>query len=136
MTASTSAHRKGPAPRPELDRFWPKVHKTDTCWLWTASHNGEGYGHFYLTGGKKTYAHRWAYKHFVGPIPTKYTVDHLCRVPLCVNPTHLEAVTHRENCLRGVGCFAAHYRREDCGAPTCKACRVRFAVSRATEVAS
>lgn len=85
---------------PTEDRFWAKVNKTETCWLWTASHNGLGYGNFHA-GGQRIYAHRYAYELLVGPIPKGLVLDHLCMTPSCVNPAHLEAVTQRENTLRG-----------------------------------
>lgn len=81
------------------DRFWKKVHKTKTCWLWTASRIGGGYGSFGLNGTK--YAHRLVYEDLVGPIPAGLDIDHLCRVRHCVNPDHLEPVTRAENLRRG-----------------------------------
>ena len=30
-----------------LQRFWAKVEKTETCWLWTAGKAGNGYGSFW-----------------------------------------------------------------------------------------
>jgi hypothetical protein len=53
------------------------------------------------------YAHRVAYVLSVGPIPKGLTIDHLCRNRGCVNPTHLEAVTQRENTLRSPIALAA-----------------------------
>jgi len=50
---------------------------------------------------KYVLAHRASYEAFVGPIPAGLTLDHLCRTPLCVNPWHLEPVTHKENLARG-----------------------------------
>jgi hypothetical protein len=47
-------------------------------------------------------AHRFAYELLVGPIPEDLELDHLCRVRHCVNPAHLEPVTHLENILRGM----------------------------------
>ena len=88
-----------PAKSPAITRFWPKIQKTETCWLWTASRARHGYGVF-----NEGLAHRWAYTEFVGPIPTGLTIDHLCGVRLCVNPTHLEPVTLAENIRR-----AGHY---------------------------
>ena len=81
------------------ERFWPKVEKTDTCWLWTAGKSHDGYG-FIGTGGRRAphvYAHRYAYESLVGPIPDGLQLDHLCRVRNCVNPAHLEPVTARVN---------------------------------------
>lgn len=81
------------------ERFWSKVEKTDGCWLWTGALNGGGYGRFNV--GRRLYAHRAAYLMFVGPIPDGLQIDHLCRVRHCVNPDHLEPVTHAENVRRG-----------------------------------
>lgn len=97
---------KGRRPTPVLDRFLAKTFKTETCWLWTSTIDKSGYARI-STGsmydGTRTiaYAHRWAYEHFVGPIPTGLHIDHLCRVRHCVNPEHLEPVTCRENLRRG-----------------------------------
>lgn len=76
----------------ERNRFWSKVEKTDMCWLWTGVKRPAGYGRF---GGAQ--AHRVAYELLVGPIPAGLELDHLCRVPGCVNPAHLEPVTKAEN---------------------------------------
>jgi hypothetical protein len=66
-----------------------------------------GYGHRYMKWlGKVLLAHRVSYELVKGPIPEGLHLDHLCRTPLCVNPDHLEPVTHRENLLRG-NTFAA-----------------------------
>jgi hypothetical protein len=82
----------------------------DACWPWTMG-TRDGYGQL----GKRPCvgAHRFAYEHFVGPIPAGYSIDHLCHAAdlecpggreclhrRCVNPAHLEAVTQRENILR------------------------------------
>lgn len=82
-----------------LQRFYAKVQKTETCWLWIGGHKAAGYGQF-LVDRRKVIAHRWSYEHFVGPIPKDLEIDHLCRNPPCVNPAHLEAVTREENCRR------------------------------------
>ena len=96
-------------------RFWAKVNKTDTCWLWTASAD-RGYGQIYAGGrlGKTLLAHRVAYEMLVGPIPEGLHLDHLCRVTLCVNPNHLEPVTPRENTLRGESSMAKRARQTEC----------------------
>lgn len=70
------------------------------CWIWQGSKGGSGYGTVWWK--KHQPAHRLSYEVHVGPIPKGLVIDHLCRVPLCVNPDHLEPVTQRENLRRGV----------------------------------
>lgn len=93
---------KRPRVRPTpAERFWAKVDKTDTCWIWTASTDPGGYGCFQVDG-RSVKAHRWAFEILVGPIPFGLHIDHLCRVRSCVNPDHLEPVTVAENVNRGL----------------------------------
>lgn len=82
-----------------LIRFWEKVTKTPTCWLWTAYKLKAGYGTITING-KSVLAHRWAFEALIGPIPEGLTIDHLCKNTSCVNPYHMETVTLRENVLR------------------------------------
>lgn len=81
------------------DRFWSKVHKTDTCWLWTDAPNGAGYGTINIKS-VPVMAHRFSLALAGHELADGLTVDHLCRVRLCVNPAHLEEVTHGENLRR------------------------------------
>lgn len=81
-------------------RLWAHVDKTDSCWFWTGLLNHAGYGRVWNDGAVRL-AHRVAYELVVGPIPSGLTLDHLCRTRRCVNPTHLEPVTQRENTRRG-----------------------------------
>lgn len=73
------------------------------CWIW--QHNispSTGYGVCWQNS-TPLLAHRVYYKRFRGPIPRGLQIDHLCRVPPCVNPAHLEPVTNKENIRRGKG---------------------------------
>lgn len=85
-----------------LDRITPVlvVAPLGECWVWVARTNRNGYGRMYHEGSEKM-AHRLCYEAFVGPIPEGYILDHLCRTRCCINPAHLEPVTHSENTLRG-----------------------------------
>lgn len=82
------------------ERLLDKIVVTETCWLFNGKTH---YGKLQRgrAGDGQVLAHRVSYETFVGPIPTGLTLDHLCRTPGCVKPSHLEAVTHRENILRG-----------------------------------
>lgn len=75
------------------------------CILWTGAQDGKGYGVKWVLGGggRRTGAHRWAWEQVNGPVPDGLVIDHLCRTPLCVEPTHLEPVFQAENVRRGIG---------------------------------
>jgi hypothetical protein len=97
--------KRFPMPRNLADRWWLRVDKTgpDGCWQWIGAKWARGYGIFTLPGTQQRIAaHRWGYEHLVGPIPDGLELDHLCRNRQCVNPEHLEPVTHLENVRRGL----------------------------------
>jgi hypothetical protein len=77
-------------------RFWSKVDKTPTCWLWTAGKFTQGYGNFTVSG-KSVKAHRFAYELLRGAIPDGLDLDHKCRNRACVNPAHLRPATRKQN---------------------------------------
>ena len=84
------------------ERFWSKVEKSDGCWLWVAATvktpDGHRYGRFHVSGrGHWKLAHVVAYELAVGPVPPGFEIDHRCHQTLCMNPAHLQAVTHKEN---------------------------------------
>lgn len=115
-------------------RFWAKVDRNGPlpdfedplvtapatpCWLWTAARNKSGYGVFGVPDRKRGtgctgIASRLSYLEANGPVLRSEHVDHLCRVRNCVNPEHLEVVTHRENILRGDTVSAKRSRVTHC----------------------
>lgn len=97
-------------------RFLKKVRKTDSCWLWMGARAGgknKDYGYFRV-GKKLAYSHRVSFRIYNGPIPEGFNIDHLCKNTLCVNPKHLEAVSQRENLLRGNTRNAINARKTHC----------------------
>lgn len=87
-----------------LERFEEKYEPEPNtgCWLWTAYTNCDGYGYFRLNSKTTVTAHSMSYTLANGPIQDGLEIDHLCRVRSCVNPDHLEAVSHTENVRRGL----------------------------------
>ncbi len=74
------------------------------CWIWTAALDPRGYGRVSRKVDDKRlvkFSHRVVYQLLVGDPGEGLELDHLCRVPACCNPTHLEPVTHAENVRRG-----------------------------------
>lgn len=96
-------------------RFWSHVDRPDdptACWVWTGALTPEGYAQ--MRTGHEHSGHRFAYRHFVGPIPDGLTLDHACHTAdvecsggttcahrRCVNPAHLVPVDLAANTRAG-----------------------------------
>tara|TARA_R100000655_G_C2995376_1_gene193651 strand:+ start:398 stop:859 length:462 start_codon:yes stop_codon:yes gene_type:complete len=79
------------------EEFWTlSADNEGGCWLWTGPTTHNGYGRFHR-GSLDVRAHRHAYELTVGPIPTGRQIDHTCHERLCINPSHLQAVTPQQN---------------------------------------
>lgn len=136
MTQPKHAHEtdNGPAPA----RFEGYTQRSEFgCWTWNGKVGRDGYGRFFLDG-RWLMAHRYAYERAMGRIPEGLEIDHLCRNKLCVKPSHLEAVTRRENmhrqpriaalmaqthCKRGHEYTPENTRIDTRGNRNCKACK-------------
>jgi hypothetical protein len=114
------------------------------CFLFLGAVGHGGYGR--LQEGRRSarlgLAHRIAYESAYGAIPPGLTIDHLCRNPSCVNVAHLEAVTSRENTMRGQGRCAKNAAATHCpqghpyagdnlylnpqGGRVCRSCRSNY----------
>ena len=121
------------------ERLQQKINKTDTCWFWIGSLNNQGYGQIRIQN-KCYLAHRTVYEFYKKKIDKSMVLDHLCSMPNCVNPEHLEEVTFIENVRRGKAskkrqdkwkeyCKNGHkfsdnlYMRPDGSGQACKQCR-------------
>lgn len=89
------------------------IRDTNNCWLWIGMIDKDGYGIASWRHQNKK-AHRMSYLDFYGEIDSKLVIDHLCRVRSCVNPTHLELVTTRENALRGYSPVGINHKKTHC----------------------
>lgn len=96
-----------------MEKLLTRVEKVSNgCWEWRGYVNKKGYGQTSLKG--RDWAHRIFYRHFKGAIPQGTEIDHVCKNRVCVNPDHLEAVSHRENQRRGNSWVGRNYRKTHC----------------------
>jgi hypothetical protein len=121
-------------------RLFARFEPVDDCWEWTGYIRGGGYGALRINA-RFTPAHRAMYELLVGDIPEGKFLDHLCENRKCINPSHLEPVTCKENLLRSSKtwasintakdeCVNGHkftklntYYRKDYHARECRTCR-------------
>ena len=101
-----------------LENFLSKVifpeDYINDCWGWTGWTDSNGYGKFRLGDGKRPAHHRASYILLVDDNIGGLDIDHLCRNPVCSNPNHLEAVTGRENTIRGISPPAVNSKKTHC----------------------
>lgn len=109
-----------PTPRPPFDRLMAEVSKPDGetgCWFSGLRPDSKGYAQVSDSSSgqvRMLRGHLVTYEEIVGPIPDGLELDHLCRVRACINPSHMEPVTHRENTMRGESAATVAAARTHC----------------------
>jgi hypothetical protein len=82
-----------------LERFWAKIEKTNSCWIWKGATSPSGHGRFKING--LMYGpHRISYEIHKGPIPKGMYICHRCPNgdnASCCNPDHLYVGTASDN---------------------------------------
>lgn len=102
---------------PDWQRVLDRCVRIGDCLVWQGAPRQDGYGGLSVRG-KTRPIHRIVYEHFVGPVPPGLVLDHVrakgCRFTTCVEPTHLEAVTQRENVRRSRNFVAENMAKTHC----------------------
>lgn len=97
-----------------VERFLQRVEvDSNGCWRWASTLNNKGYARMGMYH-RLVLMHRWAYILFRGVILPGLELDHLCSTPCCVNPDHLDPVTHKENNQRGNSISTKHAQKTHC----------------------
>lgn len=79
-------------------RFFARINKTDTCWIWSGCKDTAGYGQLRI-GKRMGLTHRVSWEIHNGPIPSDALVLHRCDVRSCVNPAHLFLGSYSDNAI-------------------------------------
>jgi hypothetical protein len=109
-------HRVLMTGEPVFDRIMTKVETLENgCWIFTGALTEKGYGRIRGVNKKMVVAHRAMYEELRGPIPDGEELDHICWVRACVNPDHMEPVTHAENIRRSRARHAWSSKRDGMG---------------------
>lgn len=123
-------------------RLNEKSRREGECLVFYTTVQPNGYGQMW-NGRRPEQAHRIAYRIAYGDIPRDTEIDHKCRNRACINPEHLQAITHKQNmhlsetvmglnhrkthCIRGHELKGDNLRLEPDGRRQCRACdRVRY----------
>lgn len=118
---------------PRLARFMKDrvvVNSESGCWEASGYASKYGYRKLKVSKHKAVRAHRFVYEELVGPIGEGLELDHLCRNTCCVNPVHLQPVTHAENmrrtrrdvCYRGHPLVEGNVYTKASGSRCCRTC--------------
>ena len=103
----------------ESKRIFPYIliDPVTQCWNWTRKLDN-GYGRIWFRG-KVWRVYRLLYTWKTGKVPkwknfTDKEIDHICNNRACVNPNHLQLISHKENTLKGSGPTAVNKRKNRC----------------------
>lgn len=101
-----------------VDRFWGYIDADGDCWRWKGFCIPTGYGYFMVhtiyPKRRNIGVHRLAWQMLVGTIPPKMTIDHMCKVRNCVNPSHMRLLTRAANTMAGSSVPAMNERKTEC----------------------